>query len=58
MRVQWSERSLRRVNVDIVHPEKTWLGCLVCHETWSPNILPGGRWPRGWWKCPRGCNSV
>lgn len=29
-----------------------------CSQIWSPDILPGGRLPRGYWKCPRGlgCN--
>jgi hypothetical protein len=25
---------------------------------WTPNLLPGGRLPRGYWQCPNGCNHA
>jgi hypothetical protein len=30
--------------------------CQDCRMIWSQNIQTGGRMPRGWWRCPRGCN--
>lgn len=34
-----------------------WFRCLHCSQPWSPCVLPGGRYPRGWWQCPHGCNA-
>ncbi len=31
--------------------------CLECGAVWSPNILPGGRRNRGWWRCHNGCSD-
>lgn len=31
--------------------------CEKCQETWRPKLRPGGRFARGYWKCPKGCNS-
>lgn len=34
-----------------------WYRCQQCGQVWSPNSPAGGRLPRGWWKCPNGCNA-
>ena len=33
------------------------LQCVECNAVWSPDKLRGGGLPKGWWKCPRGCNE-
>jgi hypothetical protein len=38
--------------VERLSPYSTWLRCMICGMTWSPCILPGGKLPRGYWKCP------
>ena len=53
----YSETELAKVNVGIRNYERVFLGCKKCGQGWSPMILPGGRFRRGWWKCPNGCNS-
>lgn len=30
--------------------------CNKCGYGWSPMLRTGGCMPRGWWKCPKGCN--
>lgn len=29
--------------------------CRYCGARHSPNVLPGGRFPRGSWQCSNGC---
>ena len=33
-----------------------FLQCNDCGKFWSPNIQPGGKFPRRYWQCPNGCN--
>ncbi len=50
---------LKKVGVTVEGlPYRIYLTCDNCGQAWSPNLLPGGRLPRGYWKCPRGwdCN--
>jgi hypothetical protein len=48
---------LAKVGVEIYNPQNWSLRCKQCGMIWSPNILRGGRQPRGYWRCPNGCNS-
>ena len=32
--------------------------CSSCGSTWSPELTGGGNLPRGYWRCPRGCNTL
>jgi hypothetical protein len=32
------------------------LKCENCGETWAPTLLPDGRLPLAFWKCPNRCN--
>jgi hypothetical protein len=34
------------------------LSCTACGTAWSPNLVAGGHLPRGYWKCPNGCNRA
>ena len=52
-----SEPELSKVAVEIVDRHSMWFECKVCGEIWSPNLGAGGRLPRGYWRCPTGCNS-
>lgn len=54
---RFSERELAKVGVEIVDLDQTILHCKKCGQGWSPNIQPGGKLPRGYWKCPNGCND-
>jgi hypothetical protein len=47
---------LAKLGVEILDKSKVHLSCNNCGQGWSPNILAGGRLPRGYWKCPNGCN--
>ena len=48
--------TLKHRNVTLIDERRTWLQCNACGQTWSPNIQEGGRLPKGYWKCPHGCN--
>ncbi len=53
---EFTEKELKKVGVTITDIRRTMLRCDKCGQYWSPNIQPGGRLPRGYWKCPNGCN--
>ena len=36
--------------------QNTIFECLACGRRWAALIQRGGRLPRGYWKCPEGCN--
>jgi len=50
-------KELRTAQVSVVDPHRLILECDRCGHLWSPNLLTGGRLPRGYWKCPWGCSS-
>lgn len=52
-----SRADLERVGVVILSESSFHLQCVQCQQVWSPNMLRGGRLPRGYWKCPNGCNT-
>ena len=47
--------SLRKARISRIGPGL--YRCNQCGETWSPNLMHGGRLPKGWWRCPNGCNN-
>jgi hypothetical protein len=50
-------REMDRKGVDVLDHNRIVLRCRECMQEWSPDIQPGGRMPRGYWKCPNGCNE-
>lgn len=55
--VRLTEGSLAKVGVDLLDKHRIHLQCQYCGALWSPNLQRGGKLPRGWWKCPNGCNK-
>ncbi len=53
-----TERELAKVAVQLTDPLRLILHCRQCGRGWSPNIKSGGKLPRGYWRCPSGCNSI
>lgn len=51
-----SEYQLKKVGVIIVNSESLTLRCGKCSQSWAVKQR-GLRLPKGYWKCPRGCNS-
>lgn len=51
-------RELKKFGVEIVDVPGHWLRCAECQKFWSPMIQRGGKNPRGYWKCPNGCNQL
>lgn len=54
---EWA-RGLKRAGVELLDPGQIRLRCLACSQVWSPNLMPGGKLPRGWRLCPNGCNRT
>ena len=55
---RFSEAALRKAGVEILDPEAVILWCAKCEKVWSPDLQPGGRLPRTYWRCPNGCNKT
>jgi hypothetical protein len=52
-----SNDELKKVGVKIISRHTVLLECESCGQRWAPNIQGEGRMPRGYWKCPNGCNE-
>ncbi len=54
-----SRPELKRAGVSLgdAFPNQVRLTCDRCRTSWRPNLLRGARMPRGYWKCPNGCNA-
>lgn len=53
---RFSAKELAKVEVSIHCDRNPFLECESCGSIWTPILRSGGRMPRGYWKCPRGCN--
>jgi hypothetical protein len=60
-----SAPKLKELGVELLDRDAGRLRCLVCGEEWEcrpvsrllPHRIPyRSRLPRGYWKCPHGCN--
>ena len=53
-----TQSELAKVGVELLDERGVQLRCCNCGQIWAPDLLAGGRLPRGYWKCPRGlgCN--
>ena len=49
--------TLMQANIELIDESRLLYRCLDCGQTWSTNLLHGGRRPAGWWRCPNGCNA-
>lgn len=58
MRMVVSESKMEKVGIEVLNGRSVWLKCKKCGLSFSPNFLSGGRLPRGYWKCPHGCNET
>lgn len=50
-------RTLEGNGVEMVSVDPEKLRCKTCGAEWFPNILPGGRHERGYYRCENGCNK-
>ncbi|MEW6182240.1 MAG: hypothetical protein AB1500_03555 [Bacillota bacterium] len=55
--MSFSNKQLEKRGVEAVDRYGSHFKCKHCGAVWSPNLLSGGRYPRGYWKCPHGCNE-
>ena len=49
--------ALAQRGIALLDPARLWFRCLTCLRMWSPDFQAGGQLPRGWWRCPAGCNG-
>jgi excisionase family DNA binding protein len=55
-----TEGEMNKVGVDVLGRLDTGiyrLRCQNCGSVWAPNMLSGGRLPKNYWRCEKGCNS-
>jgi hypothetical protein len=52
-----SEYQLKKVGVILLSAKPLTLKCCKCEAVW-PVITKGLRLPKGYWRCPKGCNVV
>ncbi len=52
-----SEYQLKKVGVILLNAKPLTLKCCKCDVVW-PVTAKGLRLPKGYWKCPTGCNTV
>jgi len=53
-----SDSDLKKVMVRLLDRTNVILVCENCFTRFSPNVQPGGRLPRYFWRCPKGCNAM
>ena len=51
-----SASKLEALGVQLLNRYDLDLKCENCGETWAPTLLPDGRLPLAFWKCPNRCN--
>ena len=51
------EPDLELLGVKVIGREPLRYQCAKCGASWSPHPLRGGRLPRAYWRCPKGCNN-
>ena len=54
---RYDDLELLKAGVLITDPHRGWLQCVFCGRNWSPDLLPGGKMPQGYWRCTDGCNE-
>jgi ribosomal protein L37AE/L43A len=53
---EYTKAQLKKVSISIVRFSPAVLRCEQCGETWQVK-QKGLRLPKGYWKCPKGCNN-
>lgn len=46
----------KRGCVELLNPSSGLMECQDCGQCWIASIRSGGRYYRGSWQCPNGCN--
>jgi hypothetical protein len=53
----FTENEMNKVGVTITDAYRIRLQCKSCGCAWSPNLQSEGKLPKGYWRCPNGCNK-
>jgi hypothetical protein len=54
---RYNESQLAKAGVELVDKLAGLLSCKQCGYAWMVNVGGRGPLPRGYWKCPKGCNE-
>ena len=54
---KYTPGQMDKAGVEVISQHNVWLRCKQCGQAWSPNLGREGRLPRGYWRCPNGCNA-
>lgn len=47
---------MQGISCGCMYVTKMVFNCLNCGYSWTVDYL-SGKMPKGWWKCPQGCNQ-
>jgi hypothetical protein len=53
---EFSKSQLLKVGTVLLNEKQLQLQCVACRAVWSI-VKRGLRLPKGYWKCPNGCNA-
>lgn len=54
---RFTEAEFEKVGVKLINPDSLCFECQSCGAKWHPMLKKGGKIPRGYWRCPEGCNE-
>ena len=53
---EFSKSQMQKVGVILLDDKQHQLQCAACRAVWRV-VKRGLRFPKGYWKCPNGCNA-
>jgi hypothetical protein len=53
---RYSKTELKKFGITLEDERQLILRCDKCGQGWMVNLKPGGKIPRGSWRCPNRCN--
>jgi len=53
---EFSKSQMLKVGIILLNEQQHQLQCASCRAVWQV-IKRGLRFPKGYWKCPNGCNG-
>ena len=51
------KRKMEQKKIELVEGAEFTLRCQICGSTWTPEMEGRKRLPKGYWRCPKGCNE-
>jgi CheY-like chemotaxis protein len=51
------KRKMKQKQIELIEGPEYIFKCQICGRTWNPVIEGRKRLPKGYWRCPEGCNE-